>query len=263
MSKRDEFRAVQTALNVPATGIPNDATKNAFSALWDAALTEYRTGEETGSGGGGEVQGGTLFTIKDGWLAGARKNLISGGRPLLDLRALVIHFTAGATAESSVEYWRNRGDGVCAHLIVDRNGLITQCRPFNLQCGHAGVSRWVDPIDGRRINGMNSASIGIEIANAGEDDAALKWARKQPGFASIRAKHRNGGPEVEWEAFPSAQLLSVFGVAQTLVKAFSLHDVTGHDCIAPERKTDPGPAFPMERLREACGFKGLPQVFRP
>ena len=42
----------------------------------------------------------------------------------------------------------------------------------------------------------------------------------------------------------------------------NLDDITGHDCIAPERRNDPGPAFPMQELRELCGFSGLPEVHR-
>jgi N-acetyl-anhydromuramyl-L-alanine amidase AmpD len=45
------------------------------------------------------------------------------------------------------------------------------------------------------------------------------------------------------------------------VGRYSLDDITGHDCIAPERKLEPGPAFPMVPLREARGFKGLPAVW--
>ena len=175
-------------------------------------------------------------------------------------RALVIHFTGGATGASSVEAMRERG--VSAHVVVDRDGSVTQCRAFNRVASHAGVSRWKDPNTGKRFDGMNSCSIGIEIANAGNDDGALKWARKQPGFESITAKHRNGGATQEWEKYPEAQLKAVFDLAKLLVATYKLDDVTGHDCIAPERKDDPGPAFPMEELRVACGFTGLPVVHR-
>ena len=196
----------------------------------------------------------------DHFLEGVRRDLIVGGSPMPVRRALVIHFTAGATGASSINAMRQRG--VSAHLVIERDGSVTQCRAFDRTAGHAGPSRWIDARSGRRFNGLNSCTIGIELANAGNADGALSWARKQPGFASIKAKHRNGGPLVEWECYPKAQLQSCFAIAQLLVATYKLDDVTGHDCIAPERKDDPGPAFPMAELRALCGFTGLPAVHR-
>lgn len=196
----------------------------------------------------------------DHFLEGEKRDIIVGGSPMLVRRALVTHFTGGATGASSIEAMRQRG--VSAHLMVDRDGSVVQCRAFNVQAAHAGVSRWKDPKTGTLYNGMNSCSIGMEIGNAGNDPDALKWARKQPGFASIRAKHRNGGPEQEWETYSEAQLRTVFEIAKALCVRYSLDDLTAHDCIAPERKDDPGPAFPIQQLREACGFAGLPVVHR-
>ena len=198
------------------------------------------------------------MNITDHFLDEAKRDLIDGGSPMDVRRALVIHFTGGATAASSVEAMRERG--LSAHLVVDRDGSVIQCRAFNRVASHAGASRWADPNTGRRFDGLNSCSIGIEIANAGNDEGALKWARKQPGFSSITAKHRNGGPTVEWEEYSTAQLAAVTEIAKLLVDTYHLDDITGHDCIAPERKDDPGPAFPMEELRKACGFSGLPVV---
>lgn len=47
MSKRDEFRQIQTVLGTEPTGIPNDSTKAAFQTLWDSALDEYRESQKT------------------------------------------------------------------------------------------------------------------------------------------------------------------------------------------------------------------------
>jgi len=194
-------------------------------------------------------------------LTSAKQDPITGGVEMPIRRCLVVHFTAGATAKSSIESMRERG--LSAHLVIDRDGTIYQCRPFNIRCAHAGVSRWVDPKTGIRYDGLNGCSIGIELANAGNDTGALSWARKQPGFASIRAKHRNGGPEQEWESFYPPQLTALFEASKLLVKRYNLDDLTSHDCIAPERKEDVGPAAPLQRLREHCGFAGLPIAYRP
>lgn len=108
--------------------------------------------------------------------------------------------------------------------------------------------------------GVNSCGIGVELANAGDDEQlGAHWS----GLPLIRARHRNGGHECWWEQFPAVQLAACATLARTLVERYRLDDVTGHDCIAPERKVDPGPVFPMEGLREECGFSGLPKVFWP
>ncbi|PZR76580.1 MAG: N-acetylmuramoyl-L-alanine amidase [Chthoniobacterales bacterium] len=198
------------------------------------------------------------MTITDHFLDDVNQDLLPATRPMDVRRALVIHFTGGATGASSIESMRD--NHLSAHVMIERDGTVTQCVAFNRVASHAGVSRWRDPNTGNLFDGLNACSIGIEIANAGNDEGALKWARRQPGFASIRARHRKGGPEQEWESYPEAQRAGVFEIAQVLVETYHLDDITGHDCIAPERKDDPGPAFPMLELREACGFSGLPVV---
>ena len=162
-------------------------------------------------------------------------------------RFLVIHFTSGATAESSIEFWRTpAAKGASAHVVIDRDGTVYQCRPFNVTCGHAGVSRW------QQFSNLNSCSIGIELANAGDDERLTKRWSKYP---AIEARHKNGGTLKMWEAYPVAQLNACEEVSQALVARYKLDDIVGHDDIAPSRKVDPGPAFPMKSLRAVCGFK--------
>ena len=193
------------------------------------------------------------------WLVEAQKIALPALHKMSTRRALVIHFTGGASAKSSIDAMRQRG--VSAHLTIDRDGTIYQSVPFSTQAAHAGVSRWRDPKTGILYNGLNAFSIGIELANAGNDPDAFAWAERLPGFTSITARHRNGGPMTEWENFPPPQMDALFAVSKLLVDFYRLDDITGHDCIAPERKNDPGPAFPMLALREFSGFSDLPKVF--
>lgn len=179
-------------------------------------------------------------------LEGVKLDLLPGGSPMNVRRFLVIHFTSGASGQSSINFWKTpAAKGASAHIVIERDGTVIQCRPFNRTCGHAGKSRW------KGFDGLNSCSIGIELANAGDDaKLASKWSKLPP----VQAKHKNGGPIQNWEAYPESQIASCTAVAKALVERYRLDDVIGHDDIAPDRKNDPGPAFPMGQLRVACGF---------
>lgn len=198
------------------------------------------------------------------WLDEGKQDHLPGGSPMPVRRFLVIHFTSGASAQSSVNFWKTpEAKGASAHLVIDRDGSIIQCRPFNRTCGHAGEpgkSKW------KGFDGLNSCSIGIELANAGDsanpDATAFKSKRNPGGFklpaGVIQARHKNGGPLTSWEVYPKAQLDALFAVSKALTKRYNLDDLIGHEDCSPGRKNDPGPAFPMQKLREACGFRGLP-----
>lgn len=182
----------------------------------------------------------------DHWLENVKREVIDGGSVMPVRRFLVIHFTSGATALSSINFWRTpAAKGASAHIVIDRDGTVYQCRPFNRTCGHAGKSKW------RGFEGLNSCSIGIELANAGDNEPlAKRWT----SLPLIEARHKNGGPVKKWEQYPAAQLAACEAVSRALVERYSLDDVIGHDDIAPDRKVDPGPAFPLGQLRQACGF---------
>lgn len=190
----------------------------------------------------------------DHWLENAKRQPLDGGSAMNVRRFLVIHFTAGASALSSINFWRTpAAQGASAHIVVDRDGTIYQCRPFNRTCGHAGASKWKDPKTGIEYTRLNSCSIGIEIANGG-DSYPTKFSK----FTPVNARHKNGGHEKTWERYTPEQIAAVRELSKALVKRYNLDDVVGHEDIAPSRKNDPGPAFPMIELREACGFKVMP-----
>lgn len=198
------------------------------------------------------------------WLDQAKREPIKGGSPMNTRRCLVFHFTAGATALSSIEFWRTpEAQGASAHIVIDRDGTIFQCRPFNRTCGHAGApgkARWQDPKTGIMYGTPNAYGIGIEIANAGDNESLTRRYTELP---LISAAHRNNPGSIKrWEQFTAEQIAASMEMAQVLTKRYNLDDITGHDCIAPERKDDPGPAFPMRMIREKCGFSGLPKVHK-
>jgi N-acetylmuramoyl-L-alanine amidase len=173
---------------------------------------------------------------------------LSGGKP----KFLVIHYTAGGGASGTVNWFQNPSSKVSAHLVIDRNGDVTQMVPFDTIGQHAGKSRW------KGIKGLNSHSIGIELCNWGllQHAASGAWlnpaAKPVPAERVVLAAHRNSPGEVHgWEVFDGEQFDATVRAAQAIVEEYGLSptDVVGHDDISPLRKIDPGPAFPLDRFR--------------
>lgn len=99
---------------------------------------------------------------------------------------------------------------VSAHLLLDRNGDVTQYVPFNQRAWHAGESEF----EGRAS--CNDYSIGIELEGCDSED------------------------------FTQAQyntLVNVTGAIMQFWPKITKQRITGHCHIAPNRKTDPGPTF--------------------
>lgn len=168
----------------------------------------------------------------------------------LKARYLVMHYTAGSSLASSVESLctvKAKGNA-SAHIVLGRDGSIVQLAPFNVVTWHAGVSAW------NGETGLNKSSIGIEMDNAGiltrVGDRFMTWFHKEiPAAEVVQKAHRHGGGVQPWHAYTEAQVARALELADLLVEHYGLLDVLGHEDIARGRKTDPGPAFPLESLR--------------
>ncbi len=178
-------------------------------------------------------------------------------------RFLIMHYTAGSSFNGSLSHMTNRAAGASAHLLIGRDGAIAQLVPFNRVAWHAGRSRW------QGVSGLNRNSIGIELDNAGplerQGDQWRAWfGRRYPDEEVLVARHKNGGPRRGWQDYSEAQIAAAREVASALCRHYGLADVLGHDDIAPERKTDPGPAFAMASFRAAVlgREEDLPQLYK-
>ncbi len=169
---------------------------------------------------------------------------------------LVMHYTASTSEKGSINWFLNKEAQASAHLLIDTDGSITQFAPFNIVTWHAGISEW------NGLTGLNKFSIGIELVNAGRlAKSGSTWISQLdkktiPDSDVIIATHRNETTSNGWQVYSDTQLQVAAEIAALLVKTYSLKDVIGHDEIAPHRKSDPGPAFPMASFRSrAMGRK--------
>ena len=104
---------------------------------------------------------------------------------------------------------------VSSHLLIRRDGELVQYVPFYKRAWHAGVSSF------RGRKACNDFSIGIELEGTDDDD------------------------------FTEAQYLKLEQIIKCLREGYpslKTGHITGHQHIAPERKTDPGVCFNWERL---------------
>lgn len=161
---------------------------------------------------------------------------------------VVIHYTAGSSLNSSAKWLQNPRAKASAHVVVGKTGEVIQLAPFNIRTWHAGRSSW----KGR--SGLNQYSIGIEIDNAGPltrtpDGYTTHFGKHVDNQNVVLATHKLDTTERGWEAYTSLQLQVVEEICWALKEAYNIAEIVGHDDIAPSRKRDPGPAFPMADLQ--------------
>ena len=101
---------------------------------------------------------------------------------------------------------------VSAHFYIKRSGELLQFVPTNLRAWHAGASEW------RGRSRCNDFSLGIELEGC------------------------------DTRPFTRMQYLSLTRLVATLKAHYPIGDITGHQNIAPNRKTDPGPFFDWTRF---------------
>jgi len=133
----------------------------------------------------------------------------------------VLHYTATNTPQA-IEILSKQN--VSSHyLITDESPpKVYQLVDESRRAWHAGVSEWYGRSD------LNSASIGIEIVNPGPVGSG-------------------------WQPYTEEQISVLIMLLRDIVTRHQIHarNVVGHSDVAPQRKQDPGPAFPWKRLADA------------
>lgn len=158
---------------------------------------------------------------------------------------LVLHFTTTDFGESMRLLTQRTQRPVSAHYLVPENGDPTYPRRrlqvYRLvdegrRAWHAGQSYW------RGEEALNGSSIGIEIVNRSSCIAV------DPG-------DEPGNPEdrCEFLDFDDEQIDLVIELTLDILQRhprIDPVDIVGHSDIAPDRRLDPGPTFPWQRLYE-------------
>lgn len=115
---------------------------------------------------------------------------------------------------SAHAYYRTlREVKVSAHFLIRRDGELAQFVPCARRAWHAGASSW----NGRAR--CNDFSIGVEVEGT------------------------------DTQGYTDSQYLRLAELVIALRRRYPIQDMVGHCDIAPDRKTDPGPAFDWMRVR--------------
>ncbi|MBE0363036.1 AmpD protein [Pseudoalteromonas ulvae UL12] len=170
-----------------------------------------------------------MFAIEQGWLEGVTRcpSTHCNTRPDDEISLLVVHnislpagqfggpfiddlFLGCLNCTAHPSFADLKGLEVSAHCLIRRDGQVVQYVPFNQRAWHAGVSMF----EGR--SNCNDFSVGIELE----------------GTDTI--------------PYTDAQYLGLAAIAKSLIKQYpklTKARITGHEHIAPGRKTDPGQSF--------------------
>ena len=159
---------------------------------------------------------------------------------------IVLHYTAGTSAESSALFLTRPDVSASAHLVIGRDGEVFQLVPFNIEAWHAGKSWYA----GR--GGLNRYSIGIELDNLGKLRFSGNLFIAECGRVVTPDEvytDCSGDSPTYWHRYTARQIRVLREICTLLEETYPIRDVVGHSVITP-RKIDPGPA-----LEEA--FKNL------
>lgn len=160
---------------------------------------------------------------------------------------LCLHYTAGPSLEGAVRTLTNKSRKASAHLALGRDSKVHQLVGFARKSWHAGRSEW------KGLTGLNKYSFGIEIVNSGLLKPApggkwKTWYGKVLPDDEVEI-HLFKGKERGWHAYTEEQIDRIIEIGEVLFDRYNLEDVIDHAAIAPKRKLDVGPAFPLEHVR--------------
>ena len=152
---------------------------------------------------------------------------------------IVLHYTAGTSAESSALFLTRPDVSASAHLVIGRDGEVFQLVPFNIEAWHAGKSWYA----GR--GGLNRYSIGIELDNLGKLRFSGNLFIAECGRVVTPDEvytDCSGDSPTYWHRYTARQIRVLREICTLLEETYPIRDVVGHSVITP-RKIDPGPAL--------------------
>jgi hypothetical protein len=196
------------------------------------------------------------FVVVDDVLVGPQADAVEdvpteNYSPLESRSYAVVHATIGP-ADSAVAAMQQGRVEASVHVVITRDGTIKQLLPFRLAAWHVGGSAWGS-------TRLQRHSIGISLENLGQlkevDGGWQDWVGRPVPETEVVTLPGQGS----WQAFTPEQVTATVKILRALRTAYpEIRDVVAHEEIEPERRRDPGPAFPLAAVRlETFGREGF------
>ncbi len=168
------------------------------------------------------------------------------------VRMIVIHHTSGNFQGSLDTLTRDSGNPVSSHYLVpepvdssytDKRLKLYSLVPEEGRAWHAGASYWAGK------TALNDMSVGIELVNR-------TYCRKSERPVAPGQADQEPATICFYPDFAESQIQMLIELLQDITARHTEikpTDIVGHSDIAPQRKIDPGPRFPWQRLYQ-LGF---------
>lgn len=158
-------------------------------------------------------------------------------------KGITIHYTADPTVEGTLKSFG--ANGYCYHLIIDRDGKVTQSCYFEAGTWHAGKAEWA----GQSPNRMHIAValVGWGWLKPDGHGGFKSWAETPVPAAEVAQRPDNLTGEVgAWHACTPVQEQALEQVLLwCMANGIGAGDICGHDeaALPKGRKFDPGGAL--------------------
>jgi N-acetylmuramoyl-L-alanine amidase len=163
------------------------------------------------------------------------------------VRIVVIHHTTGNFKGSFDILTKDSGNPVSSHYLIPEHGdpsytekdlKLYSLVPEEKRAWHAGSSYWAGKTS------LNDMSVGIELVNQ-------TYCRKSE--VAIPPDQADQAPArvCFYPDFAESQIIMLTDLLKGILARHTEikpTDIVGHSDIAPQRKIDPGPRFPWQRL---------------
>ncbi|WP_299641668.1 N-acetylmuramoyl-L-alanine amidase [uncultured Ruegeria sp.] len=208
------------------------------------------------------------MSFLDGWHSDAtRKSLVHNGNNYAP-RQICIHYTVTDNVQAALNALDSRK--LSYHLLVERDGSVTQTRPMTEHAAHGGYANWKTTSGMANSNSLNRTAATISLVSRGffgkksgqsaydvnaHGDPVGKFYPISETSTEGSIYHPKGARH--WHKYTDAQLATCQKLIADLLDAYSdITELVGHDDMCIDAKFDPGPLFPIQQFRDELDLNG-------